>query len=37
MVVVDDFNSELLATVVRGAGTLLLELEAGAILWGIMA
>ena len=37
MVVVDDFNSELLATVVRRAGTLLLELEAGAILWGIMA
>ena len=37
MVVVDDFNSELLATVVRGAGTLLLELEAGVVLWGRMA
>ena len=37
MVVVDDFNSELLATVVRRAGTLLLELEAGVVLWGRMA
>ena len=37
MVVVDDFTSGSLVTVVRGAGTLLLELEAGAILWGMMA
>ena len=37
MVVEDDFTSGLLATVVRGAGTLLLEHEAGVILWGMMA
>ena len=37
MVVVDDFTSGLLVTVVRGAGTLWSELEAGAILWGTMA
>ena len=37
MVVVDDFTSGLLVTVARGAGTLLLELEAFVILWGMMA
>ena len=37
MVVVDEFTSGLLVTVVRGAGALWSELEAGAILWGMMA
>ena len=37
MVVVEDFTSGLLVSVVRGAGTLLLELEAGVVLWGMMA
>ena len=37
MVVVDDFTSGLLVTVVRGAGALWSELEAGVLLWGMMA